>query len=363
MRSRWNLPVYVVYTVICVVVIAIFAVLPLGLVFPWQSPFRVTATFRTGDGILVNNEVFMNGTKVGRVSDVKAVDGQAQVEVIVDDSHALPLYRDASAEVRKKNLLGETYVEISRGSTATGAMQSGDQIPVQHTLQTVQIDQVLAILDPQSRQRLQLLINGAGAALANRGADMNDEAHSLNSLATSLNGPANELAVRRQQLDDIVLELQRFYDTLSKQRDQVREEFGTWNQVMAQLAGQEKSIGATIQQADTLLTNLDSLVTGEVPQLRATLDALPTALTDAQAFFNQSNDIIGGLAPYRRSIHDVFPDLGTSFQDTQANGQHLWSVFSVGDCNSGCATSQKSSTTYSTGAPNATWADAVGGGG
>jgi phospholipid/cholesterol/gamma-HCH transport system substrate-binding protein len=323
----------------------------------------VTATFRTGDGILVNNEVFMNGTRVGRVSDVKAVDGQAQVEMIVDESHASPLYRDASAEVRKKNLLGETYVEITRGSTAAGAMTSGDQIPVQHTLQTVQIDQVLAILDPQSRQRLQLLINGAGDALANRGADMNDEAHSLNGLASSLNGPANELAVRRQQLDDIVLELQRFYDTLSNQRDQVRQEFGTWNQVMAQLAGQEKSIGATIQQADTLLTNLDGLVTGEVPQLRATLDALPTALTDTQAFFDQSNDIIGGLAPYRRSIHDVFPDLGTSFQDTQANGQHLWSVFSVGDCNSGCATTQPKPSTYTTGAPNATWADAVGGGG
>ena len=64
MRSRWNLPVYIGYLLMCIVVIAVFAVLPLGLVFPWQSPYKVTATFRTGDGILKNNEVFMNGTRV-----------------------------------------------------------------------------------------------------------------------------------------------------------------------------------------------------------------------------------------------------------------------------------------------------------
>src|SRR5438132_5304389 len=327
MRSRWNLPVYVVYAVFCCLVISLI-IGKMGLTYPWSHPFRLAATFRTGDGILVNNEVYMNGSKVGKVSDVIPVNGLARVEMTIDEPAALPIFRDSAAEVRKKNLLGETYVEIARGQANAGAMETGDEIPVQRTLQTVQIDQVLAILDPQTRDRLKLLINGAGDALTNRGGDMNAGAHSFNQLATSLNGPAAELKARQEQLDNIVLELQRFYDMLAKQRDQVRDEFVTWNQVTAQLAAQEQQIGTTVQQADTFLSRLDSIASGEVGNIQGTLNVLPSALKATNGFLDQTNDILGGLASYRRSIHDVFPDLGTAFQDVTSSGQHLWSVYS-----------------------------------
>jgi phospholipid/cholesterol/gamma-HCH transport system substrate-binding protein len=371
MRSRWNLPIYLIFAAICVVVIGVI-VGQMGLTYPWAHPYRLTAVFRTGDGILVNNEVFMNGTKVGKVSDVQPVSNQARVEMIIDNESALPVYRDATAIVRKKNLLGETYLEISRGAADSGKMETGDEIPLEHTLQTTQIEQVLAILDPQTRNRLQLLINGAGDALTNRGADMNAEAHSLDTLGQALNGPAAELQTRQDQLSAIVLELQKLYDVLANQREQVRDGFATWNQVMGQLAAQDQGIVGTVRQADTLLTNLDQLAGGEVSNIRATLEAAGPSLTTFDAFLNQTNDILGSLAPYRRSIHDVFPDLGTSFQDTVPSGQHLWSVFSVGDCNngmSGCTKAASStggsigSTASADGAPNALWASVMGGSG
>jgi phospholipid/cholesterol/gamma-HCH transport system substrate-binding protein len=356
MRSRWNLPVYIVYVIFCCLVIG-FIIGQMGLTFPWQHPYRVTATFRTGDGILVNNEVFMNGIKVGKVSQVQAVNGLAQVDMVIDNEHAVPLYQNAAAQVRKKNLLGETYIDVNRGTADSGQMKAdAATIPVEHTLQTVQIDEVLAILDPQTRDRLKLLINGAGDALNGRGADMNASAHTANQFVTALNGPAAELSARQQQLDDIVLELQRLYDMLAKQRDQVRDEFGTWNQVMAQLAAQDTAIGGTLQQADALLQSLDVLITGEIPNLQATLQQLPTALTSTSNFLTQSNDILGGLASYRRSIHDVFPDLGTSFADTLPSGQHLWSVFGV-SCSNSCSSNK---TTSGANAPNATWAAVFG---
>src|SRR2546421_3099334 len=335
MRSRWNLPVYIVYAVICCAVISVI-VGKLELTYPWSHPYRLAATFRTGDGILVNNEVFMNGTKVGKVADVAPVNGQARVDMVITEPSALPIFRDSAAEVRKKNLVGETYVEVSRGTPSAGAMQTGDEIPVQRTLQTVQIDQVLAILDPQTRDRLKLLINGAGDALTNRGGDMNAGAHSFNQVATSLNGPAAELNVRQQQLEDIILELQRFYDMLAKQRDQVRDEFATWNQVTAQLAAQEQQIGTTVQQADRFLSNLDAIVSGQAGNIQGTLNVLPSALKTTNTFLDETNDILGGLAPYRRSLHDVFPDLGTSFQDTTAEGQHIRAVYSCSDRNNRC---------------------------
>jgi phospholipid/cholesterol/gamma-HCH transport system substrate-binding protein len=277
MRSRLNLPVYIGYVIFSCFVIGLI-VSQMGLTAPWQHPYKVAAVFRTGDGILENNEVFMNGTKVGKVSSVQAVNGQARVEMVFEDQRAVPIYRDAAAQVRKKNLLGETYIDISRGSQGAGPMETAGVITVDHTLQSVAIDEVLAILDPQTRDRLKLLINGAGDGFNSRGNDMSAEAHSLNQLSTSLNGPANELSVRQQQLEDIVLELQRFYTTLARQRDQVRDEFRTWNQVMGQLAQQDKGIATTLQQADTLLQYMDVLFQGQAGNIQGTLQRLGPTL-------------------------------------------------------------------------------------
>jgi phospholipid/cholesterol/gamma-HCH transport system substrate-binding protein len=255
------------------------------------------------------------------------------VLLVIDNANALPLHTDAQAEVRKKNLLGETYIDLTRGSGAK-LMSDGGTIPVSQTVPITEIDQVLAIFDPETVQRVQLLINALGNATTNNGTTMNNEATTSDQLINELNAPAVELSVRQQQVQDIVLELQKFYAVLANQRVQVRDEFSTWNQVMAQLANQEGSIAGTVQQANTLLENLDTLVSGEGGSLSTVLTTLPAALNNTNSFLDQSNAIITAIAPYRQYINDVFPDLQSSFADKDANGQHFWSVYSV-NCDSG----------------------------
>ncbi|MGH7721994.1 MAG: MlaD family protein [Candidatus Dormibacteria bacterium] len=358
MRSRWNLPIWVAYTLFCLLVLG-FIVRGLQFGVPWSHPYQVTATFTDADSILANNEVFLNGTKVGYVKTVSVSGGHAQVQMVFDNGNALPLHPDATAQVRKKNLLGETYIDLTRGSAA-GQIPSGGVIPIGHTVPITEIDQVLAVFDPATVQRVQLLINALGEGTTNNGDRMNSSAGSLNSLVTALNGPATELSVRRQQVNDIVLELQRFYDVLAKQREQVRQEFGTWTAVMQQLAAQDQAIGGTVRQADTLLQNLDTLVTGQGGNLHSTLGQLPGTLTQLNSFLDQSTSILGNIAHYRTAIHDVFPNLGSSFFDTDPSNhnQHFWSVFSV-NCGSDCS-SQAAQVTPNSSAPNASWA-AMGG--
>jgi phospholipid/cholesterol/gamma-HCH transport system substrate-binding protein len=359
MRSRWNLPIWLAYMLFCLLVLG-FIVRGLQFSVPWSHPYQVTATFTDAGSILANNDVLLNGTKVGYVGSVNVSNGQAQVRMVFDNGNALPLHPDATAQVRKKNLLGETYIDLTRGGDA-GQIPSGGVIPVNHTVPITEIDQVLAIFDPATVQRVQLLINALGEGTTNNGDRMNSSAGSLNDLVTALNGPATELSVRKQQVTDIVLELQRFYDMLAKQRDQVRQEFGTWTAVMQQLANQEQAVGGTVRQADTLLSNLDVLVTGEAGNLHSTLSGLPGTLTQLNGFLDQSTGILGNIAPYRTAIHDIFPNLGSSFFDTDPsnNNQHFWSVFSV-NCGSDCS-SQAAQVTPNSSAPNASWAAAMGG--
>lgn len=376
MRSRWNLPIYVAYVAACLLVAGAI-VRAIGVDLPWSHPFTLTATFRNGDGILANNEVYLNGVKVGKVDAVDAVGGHALVTMVIEDPAGLPLYQDAKADVRKKNLLGETYIDLHRGDPGRPVLGSDGvpaQIPLGQTLSPVDIDQVLAILDPQTRDRMKLLINGAGDALTNQGGNLNDQAGSLRQLTEELNGPAQELRSRQGQIDTIVEELQRLYDVLAAQRDQVRDEFATWTDVMGQLADQEQAIGGTLQQADTLLQGTDTLLAGQVPALRALFDRLPVTLRSTQGWLTQSNAILNGIAPSRRPIHDVFSDLNTTFIDQDPNGpldpllgpnqhQHVWSIYSV-QCHSSCSDAHESGSpsapAASPGAPNATWAAAMG---
>ncbi|GAC1340262.1 MAG: hypothetical protein NVSMB29_08870 [Candidatus Dormibacteria bacterium] len=359
MRSSRNLPVYLVYIVACLTVFG-YIISQMGVVTPWAHPFRLEASVHDADGIKTGNEVYLNGTVVGHVDTVTAQGATAVVSMVIDKASALPIDSEAAAAIRKKNLLGETYIEIVRGHGAT-AMHTGAAIPVGRTSSPVEIDQVLAIFDPTTRDRLKLLINGLGDATANRGDDLNSQAGTLRQLTTSLNGPAAVLAARQQQIDDIVVELQRFYTVLAKQREQVRQEFGTWNAVMGQLAAQEGAIGGTLQQADHLLQQLDGVVTGEVPQLQATLAALPLALQSTRGFLDQTNTTLAAIEPVRRSLHDIFPHLGSSFADTNASGQHYWSVFSV-DCNKDCGNTQASDGSGNAPAPARDAYAALGGG-
>ena len=369
MRSRWNLPIYVVYVGLSLVVLA-FIVLQMGITLLWSKPYTVTATFTDAADILTNNEVFMNGTRIGHIGDVSVSNGVARVQLVIDDTRSLPLRGDASAEVRKKNLLGETYVDLQRGA-AGGDMPAGGTIPVNHTVPITEIDQVLAIFDPETVQRVQLLINALGNATTNNGKNLNAEASSADQVVTALNGPATELSARQQQVNDIVLELQRLSAVLAQQRDQVKQEFVTWNDVMAQLANQEAGIAGTVQQGDTLLQNLDALVSSTSPSGVPRAQELSTllqdlgdtsstgALSNIKTFLGTANSILADIAPYRQYVNDVFPDLQSSFGDTVNNNgvvQHVWSVFSVNcptpvTCN---GTSQPASGSASP--PASTWA-------
>ncbi len=358
MRSRWNLPIYLAYAVISVIAI-VFIVAQMGVAGPWTHRYTVTAVFSDAADILSNNEVYMNGSRVGYVGDVSVTGGQANVQLVVSDAKALPLHNDASAEVRKKNLLGETYIDLQRGS-GHGQLPDGGTIPVSRTVPITEIDQVLAIFDPQTVQRVQLLINALGQGTTNNGDNMNSSAASANQLITALNGPALELSVRQQQVQDIVLELQRFYSVLAKQGQQVRDEFGTWNQVMAQLAAQEGGIVGTVQQADSLLTNLDTLTSGETGNIRSLLATLPGALTNTNSFLTQANLISSSLAPYRQYISDIFPPLQTSFAETDTKGNHFFSVYSVTCATALCQGNQPSS--YAPSTPGDVWASYTPGG-
>src|SRR6202171_5329942 len=197
MRSRANLPVFLAFVVIGLLAAGLLAT-QMGGEFVFGG-YRVAAVFRTATDLVPGDDVTMAGLRVGRVEALSPGSGSVQVSMLLHGNFA-PLYRDARAVIRQKNLLGETYVEISRGTASSGTIADGGTIDEAHTLTPVEVDQVLTSLDPTVRDQLAIVINTLGQSTAGRGADMNASAGDLSSLAVDLQALAPTLASNSDHL-------------------------------------------------------------------------------------------------------------------------------------------------------------------
>ncbi|TMF52393.1 MAG: MCE family protein, partial [Chloroflexi bacterium] len=64
------------------------------------------------------------GLRVGKVESLTPLAGATRVSMLLHHDFT-PVFKDARAVIRQKNLLGETYVELNRGNRSEGAIADG----------------------------------------------------------------------------------------------------------------------------------------------------------------------------------------------------------------------------------------------
>lgn len=88
----------------------------LGKINLWgDNYYPVKAVFSSVKGLKKNTVIEISGVEVGKVKDIKLVDYQAEVDLLIRDN--IKLQEDAIASIRTKGLLGEKYVEITPGGS------------------------------------------------------------------------------------------------------------------------------------------------------------------------------------------------------------------------------------------------------
>src|SRR5207244_6084718 len=161
MRSRANLPVFVAYVLLGLLATAFLAA-QMGGEFGFGG-YRVDAIFKSGAELVAGDDVSMSGLRVGKVESLTPLAGATRVSMLLHQDFT-PVFKDARAVIRQKNLLGEAYVELNRGHASQGAITQGGTIDQDHTLTPVEVDEVLNALDRQVRYQLNLVITTLGQA-------------------------------------------------------------------------------------------------------------------------------------------------------------------------------------------------------
>ena len=295
-----------------------------GFNFPWNHTMTVKAQLKSADALAPGAGVDIAGVKVGTVRQVDASNGMALVTMTVDSSQA-DIRGDASVMLRPHGLFGPQYIEIVPGKDSTHFADGGTITADKSTL-PVDLDQVLAALQPTERSNLQTAIIELGKASASRGTDVNHLITAANTLSVDLQAPLTNLAQLSPNLNDMIIKGESFNSYFAQAPlDQL---VANSNQTLQALATNSTQLGDLLNQADTLLTQLDGDLGGQTGNLRATIEKLPATI-------DQLNTLNSTLALFGRNLQgldtsipgntDVTPGIIAAIENPK-------SAFSAYDC-------------------------------
>ena len=208
---------------------------------PFSEPYEISAIFDNAANVKERAAVRVAGVDVGKVTKVEALEnGQARVQMEIMDK-GRPLHRDAQLKLRPRIFLeGNVFVDIQPGTPGADELDSGSVIPAQQTSSPVQFEQVLSVLQSDTREDLKTLLQefskgweegGAEAfnrstewwtpayknsALANE-ATLGQEPHDFSKLMKGQAKVARALAEDEEALKDLVTDFNTFAGALASE--------------------------------------------------------------------------------------------------------------------------------------------------
>ncbi|WP_026910508.1 MlaD family protein [Patulibacter minatonensis] len=137
-----------------------------------DDPFVIDARFASAAGVMPGQgqAVTIAGVSVGKVGGVRLDRGQAVVRLDLERRYAGRVRPDAHVLLRPKTPLKDMIVELDPGTAQSGApLKDGAELSVAAGAPDVGGDEILAMLDTDTRAALGSLLGNAGTAIGGDG--------------------------------------------------------------------------------------------------------------------------------------------------------------------------------------------------
>ena len=225
------------------------------------------------------------------------------------------LGEDTTCSTEPQSLIAEYFIDCQPKGPPIAAKTGDDQeraenpdIPVSHTTQTVQNDLVLSALRLPFRDRLTLLINEFGTALAGNADNLNDAIRrgapaleqtqqvldllaSQNTMIRDLNVNSDriiaKLAERREDVVNFIKEANQTAQASAARRDDLSQNFALLDDFLAELQPTMVDLNGLAQQGTPLLADLRRAAPG-LNTLSRNLPAFNAAATDSLVSLGKS---------------------------------------------------------------------------
>ena len=255
--------------------------------------FELKAEFQTGQSITPGQgqSVQIAGIRVGDITNVELVEGNAVVTMEIDHKYAGLIHDDATMLLRPKTGLNDMVIQMALGS-GPGTVEEGDTIPLSNTQPNVNPDEFLATLDADTRGFLKLLLAGG---------------------AEGLGGHGRQLSATLRRFEPTVRDLARVNGALAKRRDNIARGIHNFRLVTDELADKDATVAAFVESSNEVL---ESFARQEA-NLRAAFRLLPGALRETRGALNSANEFGLVAAPSLRKLLPFARALGPALRQTR----------------------------------------------
>jgi phospholipid/cholesterol/gamma-HCH transport system substrate-binding protein len=135
---------------------------------PFKHGYRLNGAFETAVNVHPKSPVRIAGVDVGQVTGISR-EGNVGIVHMEIEGKGLPIHTDATLKIRARIFLeGNFFVELQPGSPSAPTYSSGATVPITHTSDPVQLDQVLDALNSDTRANLQVFLQNYGEALTHK---------------------------------------------------------------------------------------------------------------------------------------------------------------------------------------------------
>jgi phospholipid/cholesterol/gamma-HCH transport system substrate-binding protein len=305
-----------------------------------KSYFALKADFQTAQAVTPGQgqAVTIAGAKIGEIASVELHQGVARVTMKVTPKYAHYIYKDATLLMRPKTALQDITIEVNPGTPASGRLQSGEVIPLSQTAANVDLDELLAGLDAETRAYLQELLAGLGEGLNENGKALSATFKRFSPTARLIQEIAQQLEARHENIARSIHNFRLLVEALGGKDTQLAQLIDASNAVFATFAAEDSSFQRTLQllpgslrktavglgklgaASDVVGPTLHALTpfaTSLAPAQEATKRSVETTTpiikNEIRPFARKILPVLNSLGPDTKQLTEAFPKLATSF--------------------------------------------------
>lgn len=278
----------------------------------WATSLRYQAMFTEAGGITVGNDVTVSGIKVGSVSSVELVNGDALVGFTIDGKYALG--SETTAHIRTGTLLGERVLALE--SEGSGTLDRRQSIPTSRTSSPYSLTDAVSDLTANTAAtdtgKLNESLDTLATTLDQIAPQLGPTFDGLSRLSSSLNNRNQSLATllktagdvteifseRSKQVNELILNSNDLLAVLNERRYAITSLLNATSAVSRELTGivadNEKELAPTLQQLNTVTAMLER-----------NRDNLAKMLPGAAKYYLTQGEIVSNGAYYNAYIPNL----------------------------------------------------------
>jgi ABC-type transporter Mla subunit MlaD len=304
---------------VILVVVALGAILFLAR--EEEDTYQVRAIFDNAGFVIPGEDVKVAGVRVGKVSSLDVTeDFKAAIVLEITEPGYQDFRRDASCIVRPQGLIGERFVECTPTQVRSANSEAPPELeviedgpgegqrllPVENTMQTVDLDLIGNTMRAPERERLSLILNELGTGLAGRGRDLNEVIRRANPALRETGKVLEILARQNNVLEQLAVNSDTVLQPLARDRARVAGAIRNSSDVARATAERREDLAADIQTLPEFLDELEPTMV----RLGALADESTPLLRDLGARAEDINNVVERQGPFAQAAIPAFDSLG-----------------------------------------------------